>query len=810
MSPKARKRATRVALVTLGILAGQLILYGASFTGAKILLPLDILARPNTYIPLKPETAALETHNKALPDPVLEDEPARIFRHSELRADRLPIWNPYQYAGVPSISFLSPFEIFEALVSSPLILPWASLSLALVSGFGMYVFARRVLKVSAWPATMAAWCYPVTGFFVFWQSSSLPHPVVWLPWMLWAIHAVISRSARWALPALAVVTMLTLISGHLDMAGLVLVVGGLFAIWKSFCAVDLRARERKAIRRFAIVLAGLALGFMLASPEVLPAIEYAKTGSRFDQRRQGYEERPPIGLLSLPQLALPHIYGTVEKGSLPLFPPNEFNLVETPATGFTGLIASLVLAPLALGTRRRRSLTVFLIAIAFVGVAWCLNLPGIVWLMRLPGINLLSYNRFVFASSFAILSLATIGIDEIPKASFRWRWYYYVPVALLIAMAAWCLFRIFAPPETIGVTVPQSISAGQPIDWVKDMDGVHRVQHWFLKMYLSSAIVCLVAIAIWSYLRLKSILPRGLSLSVGLLAFGELLLFGHGRASQCDPQLYYPSLPVLDQIARSAPGRTVGYNCLPANLLQARGLFDVRGYDGVDPAPFVDLLDLAAAPDSVRLGYAAAQLFVPRIEALPPPNGVQLSPILDLLGVRYVIMPHENDTDYVVLVNHSALPRVFVPRSVEVEPDRSIRLAKLASPWFDPRHVAYVEKPVDVPPSMDGEVNIVEATSQEITINARMIGAGLVVLADQWNAGWRAYVGEKVVPILRVDHALSGVMAPAGESTIVFRYEPLSLRLGLAAALFATLILIAHSYMLRRAWKRRTDRLTSN
>src|SRR5437763_669274 len=108
MSSEAKRRAGRVALIMLGIVAGQLILYGASFSGTKILLPLDILARPTTYIPLQPGQFAPEFHDRAVADPVFEDEPARLFRHAELRAGRLPIWNPYQYAGVPNVSFLSP------------------------------------------------------------------------------------------------------------------------------------------------------------------------------------------------------------------------------------------------------------------------------------------------------------------------------------------------------------------------------------------------------------------------------------------------------------------------------------------------------------------------------------------------------------------------------------------------------------------------------------------------------------------------------------------------------------------------------
>lgn len=786
MPSKASKRAHRVGLVILGILAGQLILYGASFTGAKILLPLDILA-PG------------EAHNRVVTDPILEDEPARIFRHAELRAGRVPIWNPYQYAGTPSMSFLSPFAIFGASVRSPLILPWVSLSLALVSGFGMYVFARRVLEVNAWPGIVAAWCYPVTGFFVLWQSTSLPYPVVWLPWLLWSIHAVLSGSKRWALPALALITMLTLVSGHVDMAGLVLTVGVLFAIWASFFGVELRAQALKNVYRFTTVLAGLALGIMLASPELLPAIEYAKTGSRFEERTKGHEERPPIGLVSLPQLVLPHIYGTAEKDTITCFPENEANLAETPAAGFTGLIASLILAPLAFTSRHRRALTTFLSIIVFLGMAWCLNAPGIVWLMRLPVMNLLSYNRFVFASSFGIVALAMIGIDESLKGRGMWRRYHYVPLALLAGIMLWCVFRIFVPPKTIGVSLPQIISSGLSMDWVRDMDAVHRVQRWFTAMYLSSVAICLTTLVIWVSIRFKKGLPKLFFPALGLLAFGECLFFAYGRASQCDPELYYPPLAVFDEIAHSSPGRTIGYKCFQASLLQTHALFDVRGYDGVDPAGMVDLLGLAAAPDSPKLDYAATQYFTPRILAVPSPESVQLSPVLDLLGVRYVIFPPETGPDYLVRVNQSALPRVFVPQSLEVEANKSSRLAKLGSADFDPRRVAYLETPIDSTSQGQGEVNIVEATSQRITVRAKMIARGLVVLADQWNDGWRAYIGDKVVSILRVDHALSGVVAPAGESTIVFRYQPISLRLGLGMALIAALILIVQSYLLRRA-----------
>src|SRR5947207_2664072 len=51
-SPKGRPG--RLAIVLAGIMVGQVILYGSSLIGQKILLPIDFLAWPGVYIPTAP------------------------------------------------------------------------------------------------------------------------------------------------------------------------------------------------------------------------------------------------------------------------------------------------------------------------------------------------------------------------------------------------------------------------------------------------------------------------------------------------------------------------------------------------------------------------------------------------------------------------------------------------------------------------------------------------------------------------------------------------------------------------------------
>jgi hypothetical protein len=170
-----------------------------------------------------------------------------------------------------------------------------------------------------------------------------------------------------------------------------------------------------------------------------------------------------------------------------------------------------------------------------------------------------------------------------------------------------------------------------------------------------------------------------------------------------------------------------------------------------------------------------------------------------MLNVRYLIFrgtpppdatPDFQGGDYWVLVNPAVLPRAFVPRRVESVTDDDARVQKLASPQFDPREVAFVETAVNLPVGCRGAAEIVSEIPTHLTMSVRMETPGLVVLADLWDKGWRAYLNGKPAPILRTNHALRGVVAPAGSATLDFRYEPASFSWGLRLAAFAATVLL--------------------
>jgi hypothetical protein len=244
-----------------------------------------------------------------------------------------------------------------------------------------------------------------------------------------------------------------------------------------------------------------------------------------------------------------------------------------------------------------------------------------------------------------------------------------------------------------------------------------------------------------------------------------------------------------------------GYNtCLPVVWLPWMLLAvekTARGGSALAP------ISLSVVTGLVLIGGqldVAAQMQKLSPKAILNPRGeLRLSPVWDMLGVRYLVgrgspptnsHPAFQGTDYWVLTNSNALPRTFVPRRVETVPEDAVRLEKLGAQEFDPREVAYVESPIDLPGPCQGTAEITEEVPTRILVSVRTKSPGLVVLADLWDRGWEARPNGKRVPILRANHAVRGVVVPAGSGLLEFRYAPTSFAWGLRLAGLAAIGLL--------------------
>ncbi len=183
------------------------------------------------------------------------------------------------------------------------------------------------------------------------------------------------------------------------------------------------------------------------------------------------------------------------------------------------------------------------------------------------------------------------------------------------------------------------------------------------------------------------------------------------------------------------------------------------------------------------------------------------SPILDLMGVRYVVTGAQSAPrfhgprfrhaaslpGYELFENTTALPRFFLVHHVR-------QGGSLAA--IDVRQTALTEEAIPLPP-VAGEaaeaVGVVRYEPDAIDLDVRAHGAALLVAAETWYPGWRAWVDGRETPVHRVDVAFRGIAVPDGAHRVRMEFRPAILWIGLGVSLLTAVALAAAASLDRTA-----------
>lgn len=139
----------------------------------------------------------------------------------------------------------------------------------------------------------------------------------------------------------------------------------------------------------------------------------------------------------------------------------------------------------------------------------------------------------------------------------------------------------------------------------------------------------------------------------------------------------------------------------------------------------------------------------------------------------------------------SVVPRAYWVTKFSVEKDSMRVLQRLSATDFNPLREVVLDSNISLVPSAgsSAKLDIRRYENSIVNIATDANGEGILVLADSYYPGWKAYVDGKETAILRANHFYRAVRLPGGEHKVEFRYEPRSFKIGAMISL-ATLFLM--------------------
>jgi hypothetical protein len=653
--------------------------------------------------------------------------PKHAYIAASVRAGRFPLWNPYEYCGLPLHGVAQGSVLYAPVLAANLmlapltamrvlyalhILAFVLLALRYISHAGI-----GLAGAAAGAAIASACLFNGVGF------GGADHPlylyaVVYLVAILLAWEAIDAGKA-WAAAALALCATVQWLPGYPEFP----VESALLL----FTMIALGARPGR-MRRLALAAVLLGLGALGAAAQIVPLLETIGLSVRLDQTPQD------IALRRLIFAMQDHRY-----------------LVERVLERYGGAALFAIAVGMASGPRRRLAWLVAFLWATFPGnrpfsllyevwpmssfrfafgldtiaplFAGCLVASGVdalrrrqsalpAWLPPALGLGLAGAAFAGGSSREAGLAIAC-GLASMPLV--RWRGGWCVPLVLVILHSGGIMSRIGTAPRQPAPDVEALMPRATALATLRaEQAGEPRV-------------------VAGPELRAGLILPLGLAA----------------------PDGYEPASAAPRRVTRL--GRHLGLDALSWGGENVMHTWDrLAASPGVARTLGIGLV--AATPDQARPLLGAGYR---RLADLPDGRVV----VLQLAPARFQVV-------------HAVVPAV----------DDEASFRAVTNPAFDPSREVVLASDAHLavgvpPPGADEHVRVVAETPEHIVVDVTLSAPGVLVVRDTDYPGWEAGVDGTPAPILRANYAFRAVALAEGQHRVELTYRPLSFRLGVMLSL---------------------------
>lgn len=798
------------------VIFGLIFIYRDIIFKGKILFPSNFLVR--FYSPWS--TDKMPGWESGIPNkPIGDDQirifyPERTFTNAVLAKKNVPLWNPYVFAGSPHLSnFQSavfyPLNILYTFL--PQISAWTILLVIqpIMAIFFMYLFLKlfKLEKAAIW---LGAISFGFSGFILVWSQENVVvgQAALWLPLVLLGIEGFLTTNRRiYYLIAVLALTC-SFLAGFFQITFYIFIFTFLYGIFRAKTIQT--GLKRKTIFTLVSIY---VFSLLISAVQLLPSIESFLESPRSTSSAWYLFETYLLPITHIFNAIIPDIFGN--PGAYNFFGRGFYR--ETIL--YAGLIP-LVFAIYACFKVKTNFVIRFFTTAALLSFFLTLDSPFTRWLFRLPFPLLPTFlpSRIFIITTFSIATLSAFGLsiwirqrgkeDRIMLRIFP------VLYTILLFVALYGVFLILNYNH---------IASFQQFNNYIIIHGSYPTKINMLVLLKNLILPFTMLSFLFVFLKAKKMLNLSLLGIILLTMFGQFyflnkyLVFG-------EPQFLYPKNAVISFLkSRNSLDRFLTLRQpMQENISTYAQIYSVEGVNPIFPRRYGELL--FAVKNNGKISKD-----IPRIEARLSELGDKENPFEDnrrmrlfsLLGIKYILYFDDHNPEntraneypqnlfkpvwqhgnWYGLEYIKSFPRVFLTNKITIQnnPQRILDLI------FDPKtdlssNIILEEKPNEITgsgkfinmnkSSPDSSISITSYEPQKVEIITKTNKPQMLFLSDNYYPGWKAYVDNKETKIYRADYTFRAIYLPKGQHTVIFKYAPMSFKIGLAISALSVIMFL--------------------
>jgi hypothetical protein len=681
--------------------------------------------------------------------------PNIIFSLGALARGEFPLWNPYEFTGMPMFATLEygplyPLTWLYALGPAHHMHIMSAWLHALLLGGFLFLYARKVLAVHPLAAAAGALTVALSGW-VATRSMMWPdeyRAAAYIPLALLLVHGLVQKPTLWRGVALAAVLTLQFFAGEIEVtvrSGQVL---GVYMLCVGAAAWRGGVDVKRLVKSAGLFVGAVVLCGGMAAVQLLPTLE----ASQWSGRTTG---------------GLP--FDVVNHNAAESLQALWFALLDGangPEKFFLGCIPVLLAVQGAFVRRVEAGFFVVVVVITgglFLGESsWIAkayyHLPTGSW-FRWPA-------RWLPYFVIAVGALAALGMDRLMhrvqggEAAERNPKFDPILWGLYLTVLALIYVRLPSTATSVSIiTVILAVGLTVLLRLVKRAD--------WARMALAASLIGGMAVATFVSYDMR---PHTSPANLDLVGVPDELV-DHMRANLAPGERVYVDYALADLRRVPKFGSLTRIPC-------------INGFSPFMPRAYRDAVRDAMSP---RLAHAfspgSSSVAVGVWGGLSAEQGAV--ELLRTLGVKYVLIGRGQE----LLEEGPPLPDGLRG----VKRDRTLRLLEVAD--VAPR--AFVVDDGFATTASEAKalvargghaVPITDYSAHRVALDVTGAPAGLLVLTDQYYPGWRVRVDGQEEEVISIADTFRGVRLDGETSTVEFHYAPGSVRVGAMVSLVAALV----------------------